>query len=130
VRPGGGDEPLRRPVVDVDEALEAPFGVLDDVEEGATVELHVGEVLEQDVDRVDGGALELLPGQRGAMHSRELVELLTHDDAEMLEAHPVDTLVNRRDELDPRDRSPVEDNERLGEHDQGDRTPVPDALPV
>src|SRR5678815_1538487 len=48
----------------------------------------------------------------------------------MLEAHPVDALVNRWDELDERDRSPVEDLERLGEHDQGDRTPVPDVLGV
>jgi hypothetical protein len=35
----------------------------------------------------------------------------------VLEAHPVDTLVNRRDELDARDRSPVEDIERLVEDD-------------
>src|SRR4030095_10218094 len=64
------------------------------------------------------------------MHSRELVDLLTDDDAEVLEAHPVDTLVNGRDELDARDRSSVEDLERLREHDQGDRTPVPDVLAV
>ena len=64
------------------------------------------------------------------MHSRELVDLLTDDDAEVLEAHPVDALVNGRDELDARDRSPIEDIEWLGEHDQGDRTPVPDALAV
>src|SRR5215208_6823588 len=64
------------------------------------------------------------------MHSRELVDLLTDDDAEVLEAHPVDALVNGRDELDARDRSPIEDNERFGEHDQGDRTPVPDVLAV
>ena len=90
----------------------------------------MGEVLEQHVDRLDVGTLELLPGQRGPMHSRELVELLTDDDAEVLEAHPVDTLVNGRDELDARDRSPIEDIERLGEHDLGDRTPVPDVLEV
>jgi hypothetical protein len=48
----------------------------------------------------------------------------------VLEAHPVDTLVNRRDELDARDRSPAEDIERLAEDDLGDRTPVPDALEV
>ena len=88
------------------------------------------EVLEEDVDRLDVGTLELLPSQRGSMHSRELVDLLTDDDAEVLEAHPVDALVNGRDELDARDRSPVEDLERLGEHDQGDRTPVPDVLAV
>src|SRR4051794_2500897 len=64
------------------------------------------------------------------MHSRELVDLLTDDDAEVLEAHPVDTLVNRRDELYARDRSPIEDIERLGEHDLRDRTSVPHALEV
>jgi len=90
----------------------------------------VGEVLEEDVDRVDGGALELPSGQRGPMDARELVELVTDDDAEVLEAHPVDTLVHGRDELDVRDRSPVENIERLGEHDQGDRTAVPDVLAV
>src|SRR4029077_2103109 len=104
--------------------------VLDDVEEGAAVEIHVGEVLEQDVERFDIATLGLLAGQRGPMHSRELVELLTDDDAEVFEAHPVDTLVNGRDELDARDRSPLEDLERLGEHEQGDRTPVPDVLAV
>ena len=56
----------------------------------------MGEVLEEDVDRVDVGTLELLASQRGPMHSRELVELVTDDDAEVLEAHPVDTLVHER----------------------------------
>ena len=64
------------------------------------------------------------------MHAGELVDLLTHDDAEVLEAHPVDALVNGRDELDERHGSTVEDVERLGEHDQGDRAPVPDVLAV
>src|SRR3989441_6861003 len=64
------------------------------------------------------------------MTPREGVDVLTDDDAEVLEAHPVDALVNGRDELDERDRSPIEDIERLGEHDQGDRTPVPDDLGV
>ena len=112
------------------EALEVPFRVLDDVEEGAPVELHVGEVLEQHVDRIDLGTLELLTGQRGPMHPREVVEVLADDDPEVLEPHPVDALVNGRDELDARDRSPVEDLERLGEHDEGDRTTVPDVLAV
>jgi hypothetical protein len=84
----------------VSEAVEACALVLDDVEEGAPVELHVGEVLEQDVDRVDSETLELLAGQSCSMHARELVELVTHDDTEVLEAHPVDALVHRRDELD------------------------------
>src|SRR4051794_34584821 len=130
IRARGGDQPLRHPVVDVDEALVAPSLILDDVEEGAPVELHVREVLEQHVDRLDVGTLELLPSQRGPMHSRERVDLLTDDDAEVLEAHPVDTLVYGRDELDARDGTPIKDIERLGEHDLGDRTPVPDALEV
>jgi hypothetical protein len=46
----------------------------------------------------------------------------------LLEAHPVDALVHGRDQLDARDLSPVEDLERLCEHDQGDRSPVPDVL--
>jgi hypothetical protein len=62
------------------------------------------------------------------VHSRELVELLTDDDAEVLEAHSIDTLMNRRYQLDARNRSPIEDIEGLGEHDQGDRTPVRDVL--
>src|SRR2546426_1529413 len=64
------------------------------------------------------------------MTPREGVDVLTDDDAEVLETHPVDALVNGRDELDERDRSHVEDIERLGEHDQGDRAPVPDVLAV
>src|SRR6266566_547752 len=64
------------------------------------------------------------------MHSREVVDVVTDHDAEVLEAHPVDALVNGWDELDARDRSPVEDLERLGEHDLGDRTPVPDVLEI
>src|SRR5438067_13830306 len=64
------------------------------------------------------------------MHSREVVDVLADDDTEMLEAHPVNALVNGRDELDERHRSPVEDIERLGEHHLGDRTPVPDILRV
>src|SRR6266545_3315381 len=64
------------------------------------------------------------------MNSREVVDVLTDDHTEVLEAHPVDALVNGRDELNERDRSPVEDIERLGEHNLGDRTPVPDVLAV
>src|SRR5205823_11135090 len=69
VRSGGGDQPLRHPIGDVPEALEARSLVLDDVEEGTPVELHVGEVLEQDVDGVHAETLELLAGQGGSMHA-------------------------------------------------------------
>src|SRR5206468_4374820 len=100
VRAGGGDQPLRHPVVDVAEAVEARSLEDDAVVQGAAIELHVGEVLEQDVARLDGGTLELLASQRGPMHSREVVNVLTDHDAEVLETHPVDALVNRRDELD------------------------------
>src|SRR3954447_4059438 len=64
------------------------------------------------------------------MNPRELVELLTHDNAEVLKTHPVDALVNGRDQLDIRDRCLVEELEWFGEHDQGDRASVPDVLAV
>ena len=60
VRAGGGDQPLRHPVVDVAEAVEARSLEDDAVVQGAAIELHVGEVLEQDVARLDGGTLKLL----------------------------------------------------------------------
>src|SRR5437867_5772831 len=69
VRAGGGDQPLRHPVVDVAEAVEARSLEEDAVVQGAAVELHVGEVLEQDVVRLDVGTLELLTSERGPMHS-------------------------------------------------------------
>ena len=40
------------------------------------------------------------------MRPRELVDAIAHDDAEVLQAHPVDALVDGRDELDHRDRAP------------------------
>jgi hypothetical protein len=64
------------------------------------------------------------------MLAGEGVNVLTNDDPEVFEAHPVDPLVNGRDELNDRNRSSIEDFERLGEHDYGDRTPVPDGLAV
>src|SRR5712664_1551870 len=48
----------------------------------------------------------------------------------MLEAHPVDALVDRRDELDEGDWRPVEDAERVREEDLRDRSAVPDVLEV
>jgi hypothetical protein len=48
----------------------------------------------------------------------------------VLQAHLVDTLVDGREELDERDDLAVEDAERLGEEDLGDRPSVPDALEV
>jgi hypothetical protein len=65
-----------------------------DVVERAAVELHMGEVLEQHVVRLAVCALELLPGQGRVMLVGEGVDLLTDDDPQMFEAHPVDALVN------------------------------------
>jgi hypothetical protein len=48
----------------------------------------------------------------------------------MFQAHLVDALVHRRDELDERNLLAIEDLEGLGEHDQGDRPAVPDVLAV
>ncbi len=51
---------LRHPVVDVAESVEAHSPEDAAVVQRAAVELHVGEVLEQDVVRLDVGTLELL----------------------------------------------------------------------
>jgi hypothetical protein len=64
------------------------------------------------------------------MLAGEGVDLLTDDDPQMFEAHPVDALVDRRDELDERHRHPIEHHERLGEDDLRDRPAVPDVLEI
>jgi hypothetical protein len=46
----------------------------------------------------------------------------------VLEAHPVDALMDRRDELDEGDNLPAEDLQRRGEDDHRDRSAVPDVL--
>jgi hypothetical protein len=64
------------------------------------------------------------------MLAREGVDVLTDDDPQMFEAHPVDALVDRRDELDMGYRHPVEHHERLGEDDLRDRPAVPNVLEI
>jgi hypothetical protein len=60
--------------------------------------------------------------------TRERVDLLADDHTEVLEAHPVDALMDRRDELDVGDDLPAEDLQRRGEDDQRNRSAVPDIL--
>src|SRR5207249_10296012 len=50
--------------------------------------------------------------------------------AEVLQAHPVDALVDGRDELDERDEGAVEDDERLRQQDLRHGPAVPDVLNV
>ncbi len=64
------------------------------------MELHVGEVLEEDVVGLVVRVLELLSGQRGAVLPREGIDLIPDHDAEVFETHLVDALVDGRDELD------------------------------
>jgi hypothetical protein len=90
----------------------------------------VGEVLEQNVVRLVRLALELLAGQRRPVPTGECVDLIADHHAEVLHAHLVDPLVDRRDEFDERDDLAVEDAERLGRHDQGDRPSVPEILAI
>ena len=88
---------------------------LDGCLQGKSIELHVGEVLEQDVDGVGCAvrALELLPRQNGLVGRDERVESVADHDAEVLQPHPVDALVHGRDELDERDGLAVEDLQRV-----------------
>src|SRR3954468_8273478 len=126
-------ELLRYPLVNVVEPVIEPTTIdLDRFPERKSVELHVGEVLEQDVDGVWGAVrpLELLSGQDGLVGLDERVECAADDDAEVLQAHLVDPLVDGRDELDQRDTLALEDVERLGGDDQGDRATVPYVLSI
>ncbi len=69
----------------------------------------MGEVVEQDVVRLAVRALELLPAQGPSMHARELLDIVPDHDAEVLQPHPVDALVDGRDELDERDEGAIEE---------------------
>ena len=97
---------------------------LDGCTQCKSIELHVGEVLEQDVDEVGCAvrALELLPVRTGLWASTISSKFADHD-AEVLQPRRVDALVHGRDELDERDDLAVEDFERLGGNDQGIERP-------
>jgi hypothetical protein len=69
----------------MDEAVERSALALDHRAERVPVELHVGEVLEQDVVRLDVFALELLAGEGGPVDSGELVDGIADDDPDVLE---------------------------------------------
>ena len=64
------------------------------------------------------------------MDARELIHLATDHDAEVLQAHPIDALVDRWDELDERNDRAVEHLERFRQEDLGHRPPVPDVLEI
>ena len=64
------------------------------------------------------------------MLAGEGVDLITHDDPQMFEAHAVDALVDRRDELDERHPHPIEHHEGFGQDDLRDRPAVPDVLEI
>lgn len=63
------------------------------------------------------------------MLAGELVDVFAAADAEVLEAHPMDAPGDGRDELDERDRRPVEELERFGEHDRRAVRPISFAWP-
>lgn len=117
IRAGRGHQMLGHPVGDVMESFKPAALILDPRAQGVSIELHVGEILHQDVDRFDRLALELLASQDRAMLTRERIEAIPDDDPEVLKAHLVHALVDRRDELDVLNHLAVEDLERLAEHD-------------
>ena len=112
------------------ETIEPGALELADIAQRDSIELHVGEVLEQDVVRLVVRALELLPGQGPSMHARELLDTAPDHDAEVLQPHPVDALVDGRDELDERDEGAIEDDERPRQQDLRYRPAVPEILHV
>ena len=98
--------------------------------ERPTLELHVGVVVEQDVHRLDLRALELLSREHGAMTPREVVEVGADDETDVLEAHPIDALMKRRNQLDELDRRRRGERQRVCEQEFGDRPSVPDVFEV
>jgi len=91
------------------EADEGATFELAGILERPPMELHMGVVVEQDVHRLVRRALELLSREHGAMTPREVVDVGSDDETDVLEAHPIDALMKRRDQLDELERS------RLGE---------------
>ena len=73
----------------------------DPLAERGAVELHIGGVREKHIVRSQSALWSYCPGQGRSMLARESVDILTDDDPKVLQTHPVDALVNRRDELNP-----------------------------
>jgi hypothetical protein len=94
------------------------------------MELHVGVVVEQDVHGLDLRALELLSREHGAMPPREVIEVGADDETDVLEAHPIDALMKRRNQLDELDRRRLGERQRVREQEFGDRSSVPDVFEV
>src|SRR5215472_276163 len=81
LRPRADDR--RDPIVDVDEAVERSALALDHCAKRVPVELHVGEVLEQDVVRLVAFTLELLAGEGRPMGPGELVDRIADHDPDV-----------------------------------------------
>jgi hypothetical protein len=114
----------------MDEAVERSALALDHRAERVPVELHVGEVLEQDVVRLVAFTLELLAGEGRPMGPGELVDRIADHDPDVLEPHLVDALVDRRDQLDQLNGHVRLHVHGLPQQDLRDRPPVPDVLQV
>src|SRR5215470_1600759 len=127
----GSGELVDRLPVGMHEAIERQPLAANCVGERTLMELHVCVVKEQDVHELVLGALELLPREDWAVlrHERRKALALAHHEAAMLEAHPVDTLVEGRNQLD-QIQGPSTDGDRLGENDLRDRAAVPDVFAV
>jgi hypothetical protein len=90
--------------VDVLKTDEGATFALAGILERPLMELHVGVVVEQDVHGLDRRALELLSREHGATTPREVVEVGADDATDVHEAHPIDALMKRRNQLDELDR--------------------------
>jgi len=119
----------RLPVDVLEPGNRATFGSAH-VGQRQAVKLHVRVVLEQDVDRHAERALELLSRQDAPVGLDEGVERVADDEADVLEAHAVDALVEGRYQLDEPDLVALAHGERLLEQQLRDRSPVPQVLDV
>jgi len=116
--------------VDVLKTDEGATFALAGILERPLIELHVGVVVEQDVHRLNLRALELLSREHGAMTPREVIEVGADDETDVLEAHPIDALMKRRNQLDELDRRRLGELQRVCEQEFGDRSSVPNVFEV
>jgi len=116
--------------VDVLKTDEGATFALAGILERPLIELHVGVVVEQDVHRLDLRALELLSREHDAMTPREVIEAGADDETDVLEAHPIDAPMKRRNQLDELDRRRLGELQRVCEQEFGDRSSVRDVFEV
>ena len=112
------------------ESVERPTLLLDDLLKRVPMELDGPSVAEGDDIGLIDWALILLAREDVTMSPAELLELVPHHEADMLETHRVAGLMGRWDQFDQVDVVPVVKLNRLLKQELGNRTTAPLVLNV